>query len=122
MNTRRTIALVTALTAGLMASSLVWAQASVAPIVVHGQKAAGTETKDETIKVADLNLKSAAGAETFIGRVRSAASRVCKPKPTSKGNFKDVSDYDKCRDDAVKQAVADLNNPMVSEVYNRTGG
>jgi UrcA family protein len=104
-----------------MASSLAWAQASVSPVIVHGQKAAGTETKDETIKVADLNLNTAAGAETFIGRVRGAASRVCKPKPTHKGNFKDVSDYDKCRDDAVKQAVAGLNNPNVQQVFDRTG-
>jgi UrcA family protein len=105
---------------GLLPAAQALAQATVAPITVHAHPP-GTELKDETIKVADLNLNSDAGVETMIGRIRGAASRICMPRPTAKGNFKDVSDYERCRAEAVENAVKDTGNARAMELIKRTG-
>lgn len=114
-------AFVVALTTGLMLATQAPAQTTVSELVVHAPPAPGIEVKREGVKIADLDLKTAAGAETLIGRIRGAAGRVCMPAPTHAANFRDASDYQKCRTQAVANAVKDSGSPMVEQVLKRTG-
>jgi UrcA family protein len=110
-----------ALAAGLTPAVHASAQGAVAPLTVHAPPVTGTEVKTESIKVADLDLTSDAGAETLVGRIRGAAGRICMPRPTAKGNFKDVSDYEKCKANAIESAVKDSGSAKAAEVLKRTG-
>ena len=73
------------------------------------------------IKVADLDLTKEAGAETLVGRIRAASARVCAPRPTHTADFKDVSDYEKCKAVAIERAVKDSGSPVAMQVLQRTG-
>jgi UrcA family protein len=109
--------------AGLCLSAAASAQTSVPEVTVHAPApVAGTEIKREIVKFADLDLKKDVGAETLIGRLRTAATRVCSPLPTQLANFKDVADYDNCRGRALAAAVQDVGSPLVQQVFKRTGG
>jgi UrcA family protein len=125
MNSRRVLpafSAALALATGLMMAPNASGQTTTTPLVVHGAAPAGSEIKDETIKVADLNLNTDAGAETLIGRVRAASKRVCAPLPTgTKANFKDVSDYEKCRDQATERAIKDSGSAKAAEILKLTG-
>jgi len=89
---------------------------------VHAPPLPGAQVKDVEVKVSDLNLKSEAGAETLLGRIRGASGRVCAPRPTHQPDFKDVSDYEKCKTTAMERAVKDTGSPLVEAVYKREGG
>jgi UrcA family protein len=110
-----------ALAAGPILTAPASGQTTTSPITVHGPHVAGAEVKDEAIKVADLNLNTDAGAETFIGRVRAASKRVCAPLPTRGANFKDAADYEKCKDRAVEQAIRDSGSAKAAEIIKLTG-
>jgi UrcA family protein len=122
MQSRRVLpAFALTLATGLLPAAQASAQATAQGITVHASHPPGTEIKDEEIKVADLNLNSDAGVETMIGRIRGAASRICMPRPTAKGNFKDVSDYERCRTEAVEDAIRGTGNARAMEIIKRTG-
>jgi UrcA family protein len=104
-------------------SAAAQAQTQVPQVTVRAPApVTGTEIKREVVKFADLDLNKDIGAETLIGRLRSAATRVCSPSPTHLANFKDVADYDNCRGRALDSAVQDVGNPTVQQVFKRTGG
>lgn len=122
MNSRRVLPAFIALATGLMLTAQASGQTTTSPLVVHAPPIApGAEVKDEMIKVADLDLKTEAGAETLIGRVRAAAKRVCAPRPTAKANFKDATDYEKCKDAAVERAIKDSGSVKAEEIIKLTG-
>lgn len=110
-----------ALALGLALAAQATAQTVTSEVVVRAPSAAGVEVKQEAVKLADLDLQTAAGAETLVGRIRGAAGRVCTPAPTHLANFDDVSDYKTCRTQAVTRAVLDSGSPMVEQVLTRTG-
>ncbi len=110
-----------ALAMGLLPAAPASAQSTVAPLTVRAPPISDAEIKSEAVKVSDLDLKSTAGAETLIGRIRGAAKHVCSPRPTHKANFKDVSDYDKCMSEAIESAVADSGSTVAAEIIKRTG-
>ena len=122
MHSRRAFpVLAIALAMGLLPAAHASAQSAVAPLTVRAPPISDAEIKSEAIKVSDLDLKSMAGAETLIGRIRGAAKHVCSPRPTHKANFKDVSDYDKCMSDAIERAVSESGSTMAAEIIKRTG-
>ncbi len=110
-----------ALAAGLSSATYASAQTTVATLTVHAPPISDAEVKSEAIKVSDLDLKSEAGAETLIGRIRGAAKHVCSPRPTHKANFKDVSDYDKCMSETIESAVSDSGSTVAAQIIKRTG-
>ena len=73
------------------------------------------------VSYADLNLSNRAGAEAMLNRIEAAAQQVCGGKPHN-GEMQDMTRYRACVSAAEKKAVADLNAPMVTQLYaQRTG-
>jgi UrcA family protein len=101
-NVIRTILTATALCAALAAG----ARAEEAP-QVH-------------VSYADLNLNTAAGATVLYQRIREAASTVCAlPVERDLGH---VSQTKACTAQVMAEAVATLDNPTVTRVYEQKTG
>jgi UrcA family protein len=66
-----------------------------------------------TVKFADLNLSSPAGALALYDRIRSAAVSAC-----SYYWFAHDADQARCEHDAIANAVAKINRPALLAVYN----
>jgi UrcA family protein len=68
-----------------------------------------------TVYVGDLDLHTQAGAKTAANRVSSAADSVCSDYLAERRTF----DFMACRDQAIAEAVASLQAPMVSAALGR---
>lgn len=97
----------------LLAAALVLGFAALSP----AQAAPDTQTAHIDVPYGDLNLASPAGAEVMLKRIKAAALKVCGGKP-------DIRDrqatrfYNHCVNLAVAQAVARLNKPVVTAIFN----
>jgi UrcA family protein len=68
--------------------------------------------------MADLDLQSTAGASALLGRIQAAAKEFCGPRPhvlELQANEK----YAFCVRDAMDGAVAAVDEPLVSDLYDR---
>ena len=89
---------------------------SVQEIVVHAHLA-DAETHSQIVSYADLDLGHQAGARALLQRINGAAKLVCGPEPVFREN---PQPYKACTQQAVYQAVADVDNPKVSALlHNR---
>lgn len=64
----------------------------------------------------DLNLSRRAGAEVALSRIRAAATQVCGGQPENL-DLTAFARYRSCVSAAVRNAVADLNAEMVTQLY-----
>jgi UrcA family protein len=67
--------------------------------------------------VADLNLASLQGAAVALRRIRQAAGAICGEQPSTM-DLKRLALYHACMRSTVSQAVASLNNPLVTAQYS----
>lgn len=68
-----------------------------------------------TVHYGDLNLASEAGAKVLIRRLDQAARQVCGGDAFARGLAR--REQRTCRTEAVTQAVADVNQPMVTTMF-----
>jgi UrcA family protein len=103
---------------------IVWGIVASAVVASGGSNAAQAAEPDNTVahKVVsfrDLNLNSAEGVEVLYKRIRSAAHDVCAdPYRYDLSEFK----LRPCIDDAMSRAIAQVNNPMLTSLYQSKGG
>jgi UrcA family protein len=73
----------------------------------------------KVVSFRDLNLNSAEGVAVLYNRIRSAAHEVCADPDRW-----DLSEMKlrPCIDDAVARAVAQVNRPMLTSLYQAKGG
>lgn len=76
------------------------------------------EVHSETVHFSDLNLASSKDAQRLYTRLRRAAENVCGDYDLR--DFVDSKEARKCEDDAVSDAVAKVNRPMLTAVYDRS--
>jgi UrcA family protein len=69
-----------------------------------------------TVHLRDLDLKSQAGAKTAAWRIQVAADYVCGGDNRV---MRQAADFIPCREDAINRALDTLNQPLVSEAFNR---
>jgi UrcA family protein len=67
----------------------------------------------EVVNYADLDLQSAADADILVGRIKTAARRVCGLHQSSPLPLEIVARLQLCAKDATARAVADINAPTV---------
>jgi UrcA family protein len=74
------------------------------------------DSRSETVKFADLNVSTQAGAEALYGRIHAAARRVCD-QPA--GEMEAVAS---CMKKAESEAIGKVNAPLLTAYYqNKTG-
>jgi UrcA family protein len=77
---------------------------------------AADQVRSETVKFADLNLGSPAGVEALYARIHAAARRVCD-QPNGA-----MWDYTACVTKAQSDAVAKVNLPLLTELFEKKTG
>ena len=77
-----------------------------------------TAVRSRVVSYRDLDLSNYDGARTLLQRIDGAAKTVCSPEASVR-DFNDNVDYRGCMYDAVSNAVADVNTPTVSDLYQR---
>jgi UrcA family protein len=75
-----------------------------------------------TVDYADLDLDSMTDARILYSRLEQAARRACGPPPSMQPRYDLMPEalernFRKCRAQAVADAVARLDAPLVSQVY-----
>ncbi len=70
------------------------------------------------VKFGDLNLSSPNGATALYGRIKVAAYEVCGSFDTDVYGRLDLTGVNTCVHHAVRNAVAKVNQPALSAIYN----
>jgi UrcA family protein len=73
-------------------------------------------TEQKTVSFADLDLSKPAGAQALYDRIKKAASSVCGELEDEQ--FEHRMLFRECYDQAVANAVAKANRPMLTTLYN----
>jgi UrcA family protein len=92
----------------------------VAALALSGIAAAGSrDVNSVVVRYGDLNLDSKAGVVSLHRRIRNAAESVCSPLSTRVLGLRDA--YDLCVEEAVKNGVADVANPNLTNFHATKG-
>lgn len=85
-------------------------------VMVYNAARADQPVATQRVSFKDLNLNSPEGAAALYGRIKIAANQVCR----GWDNF-DLSQMraaHTCISSAVSRAIADVNSPMLTSLYN----
>lgn len=77
--------------------------------------AGGTVGSDVTVRYADLDVGSEAGARKLLQRIEWAARRVCAP--LDHGSLTSRVHEDSCRRQVTEAAVIKVNHPVLQATY-----
>jgi UrcA family protein len=93
-------------------------------LVGVAQTAAAREEapRQKEVFFADLNLNKEAGAAALLKRLTLAARSVCDDKPLGPMNMSHKNSAFACRKATLQKAVADVNHPVVTAMYENTRG
>ena len=82
---------------------------------VGSARAATADSPALKVRYSDLNLSTEQGSLALYGRIVAAAHQVC----TAEGirDLRAVAAVKDCREQAIAQAVRDVNSPMLAAVY-----
>jgi UrcA family protein len=93
--------------------------ASAADVANNASVSDGVRTY--VVRFNDLDLTRIEGTTALYGRLRGAASRVCEPLQSRQMEL--AANHHACMDQAVADAVAKVNRPMLSQYHQqRTNG
>lgn len=103
-------------------SALVLTAVGVGFAVPVGATTRATVARDEqaistTVRFGDLDLKTRQGADKLYGRLNIAARHVCND--TMEPYARLTRAFVVCRDDALAEAVQEVNRPLLTQVYDQ---
>jgi UrcA family protein len=75
-----------------------------------------TGANQSTVKYADLNLSSPAGAAALYARINAAANRVCRPLDGR--DLASKTQLNRCVHKAIADAVTQVDQPALYSIYN----
>jgi UrcA family protein len=87
-------------------------------LLAHTVSAAPNDTVQIRVTYSDLDLSTAAGAQTLYRRIKGAAYQACK----SHGRFSTLMSrtaWRRCYDGAVADAVAQVDRPSLTALQNK---
>lgn len=93
-----------------------FAAATVLTGAARAQMPATVPGKQIAVNYADLDIGHRAGAVELIGRMHAAAAQTCGPAPDIR-QLELSRAYRQCISDAVARGVADVNAPVVTELF-----
>jgi UrcA family protein len=82
---------------------------------VGSAQAATAEVPALKVRYSDLNLSTEQGSLALYGRIVAAAHQVCAVDDIR--DLRAVAAVKACREQAIAQAVRDVNSPMLASVY-----
>jgi UrcA family protein len=84
--------------------------------VLVASNAYADDLRSETVKFADLNVGTSAGAEALYGRIHAAARRVCD-QPSG-----EMEAIRRCVTKAESEAIGKVNFPLLTAYYEKKTG
>ena len=93
--------------------SLAAAYTSTATVQANAQ----TDSISVVVQYADLDLSRTAGAKALFDRIQFASIRACGGRPDSR-ELRQSADFDQCRKVAIRDAVAQVNSPMLTAMVS----
>lgn len=96
------------------------AMTSVAQTAAADSRARGPRQVE--VKFGDLDLNQETGAATLLVRLSKAAKSVCNFAPPGPFNLDQENIPAACRRDALAKAVADVNHPVLTAMYQSKRG
>ena len=87
-------------------------------VLVASNAYADDQVRSETVKFADLNVNTQAGAETLYGRIHAAARRVCDQP----GNWMLGAGTSACVTKAEGEAIGKVSLPLLTAYYEQKTG
>src|SRR5262245_31237399 len=75
------------------------------------------DQRSVTVRFADLDLDTPAGASALYGRLSHAAREVCGD-PVSVIDLTQLRDIQSCRQEAIVNAVTSVDRPMLTALYD----
>jgi UrcA family protein len=87
-------------------------------VLVVSNARADEQVPSETVKFADLDVGTPAGAEALYKRIHSAARRVCRPH----GSWLEELGSVACAKDAEARAIEKVNQPLLTAYYRMKTG
>jgi UrcA family protein len=81
---------------------------------------AAENVPSKTVNFADLDITSQAGAKTLYGRIRAAASDVCRDSSGGDPILRTAASA--CFQKAIDKAVKDVNSPVLTSLRFGSGG
>ena len=103
---------------GKDALRMTWAMLAVSTIMLADATQAaeaGNGPPQQVVSFGDLNLTSSEGVAVLYRRIHSAANEVCAGADTRE--LVRIAATKACVDSAISQAVAAVNNPMLTSLY-----
>jgi len=104
---------------GKDALRMTWAMLAVSTIMLADDATQAAEGGDsppqQVVRFGDLNLTSSEGVSVLYRRIHSAANEVCGGADTRE--LARVAATKACVDSAISQAVAAVNNPLLTSLY-----
>ncbi len=82
---------------------------------VGSAHAASADSPALKVRYSDLNLSTEQGSLALYGRIVAAAQQVCAVDDVR--DLRAVAAANACREQAIAQAVHDVNSPMLASVY-----
>lgn len=102
----------------LTAAASFAAFALTAPASASGAR---PDPQEVSVHYGDLDLAKPAGAEAMLNRLERAAERACGGEPDLRALYAQRL-FNRCVDDALNQAVARLDAPLVTSLHADRGG
>src|SRR5579871_532051 len=99
----------------VMAATLAVLAFSCGAVCLAGDKG---DMPKAVVKFADLKLSSPEQMAVLYARIASAADEVCKSVDTDSRDQPDLSKVIECVHATVRAAVAKINRPALSAIYN----
>lgn len=106
-----------------MSRTLHFAIASLAALAIAAPAFAQNETdrpQERVVTYGELNLNSAAGADTLVRRLDNAAEQVCGSND-GRTNTRQAMINRNCEVETTDNAVDDVNHPVVTARYTGSG-
>lgn len=88
-----------------------------ASVFMGGTTVAQAEDATMRVKLAGLNLKTQAGAQTALARIRWSAGVFCEARPGLKA-LERSAPVDRCVSEMTRKSVAQLNAPLVTALLD----
>ena len=103
------------------AMGVAWVILAAGPITWVANAAQADEAlPHKVVSFKDLNLSNTEGAAVLYGRIKSAANEVCGKR--DRFELSQSRTIQICINDAVSRAVAQINSPMLTSLYNAKTG
>jgi len=98
-----------------------WIMFTLVPMVmVYNAARADEPVATQRVSFKDLNLNSPEGAAVLYGRIKRAANEVCGHWDNF--DLSQLHAVQTCIDGAVSRAVAQVNSPMLTSLYDEKTG